>query len=157
MLQKTLKTKLIGTLAAIGAISTSLFVAPTVARADNSRFLNDVSEQLVKALAASGFGGYSPTHEPVMDSLYQGRSHYININLQAGTSYGIVGVCDRDCRDLDIALYDERGNLVTSDAQDDDIPAISVTPYRSGRYQVRVDMANCDSGLCYYGLGVFGK
>jgi hypothetical protein len=65
----------------------------------------------------------------------------ISCNLRAGTSYGIVGVCDRDCRDLDIALYDSRGNRIASDLGDDDIPAITINPSRSGTYQVKVDMA----------------
>jgi hypothetical protein len=69
----------------------------------------------------------------------------------------IVGVCDRDCRDLDIALYDSRGNLIASDLGDDDIPAITINPSRSGTYQVKVDMASCDTRNCYYGIGVFGQ
>lgn len=108
-------------------------------------------------MLASGLRGYTLTHEPMIDALDRGRSDYITINLRAGTSYGIVGVCDRDCRDLDIALYDSRGNLITSDLEDDDIPAITINPSRSGTYRVRVDMANCNTNACYYGIGVFGQ
>ncbi|WP_407885605.1 hypothetical protein [Scytonema sp. NUACC26] len=157
MLQKTLQAKLLGTFTTITAISGSLFFAPTAVRADNSQFIYDVGEQLARALLASGLGGYSPTHEPFIDALDRGRSDYITINLRAGTSYGIVGVCDRDCRDLDIALYNERGNLITSDLQDDDIPTITINSSRSGTYRVRVDMASCNTNACYYGIGVFGQ
>jgi hypothetical protein len=93
----------------------------------------------------------------MIDALDRGRSDYITINLRAGTSYGIVGVCDRDCRDLDISLYDSRGNRIASDLGDDDIPAITINPYSSGTYRVKVDMASCDTRNCYYGIGVFGK
>jgi hypothetical protein len=154
MLNTTIKTKVLATLAAISA---TFFLAPTAVRADNSQYVYEVTDQLVKAAIASGLGGYSLTHEPFIDLLTHGRSDYITINLRAGTAYGIVGVCDRDCQDLDIALYDSRGNLIASDLQDDDIPAISINPSRSGTYKVRIDMANCDTNSCYYGIGVFGQ
>lgn len=157
MLYKTLQAKLLGTIAAITAISATLSVAPTPVRADNSQYIHEVGDRLIKAAIASGLGGYSLTHEPMIDALYHNRSDYITGNLRVGTSYGIVGVCDRDCRDLDIALYDSRGNLIASDLEDDDIPVITINPSRSGTYQVRVDMANCKSRLCYYGIGVFGQ
>lgn len=154
MLNKTLKTKLFGTLAAISA---TFFFAPTAVRADNSQYVYEVTDQLLRAAISSGLGGYTLTHEPFIDLLTHGRSNYITINLSAGTSYGIVGVCDRDCKDLDIALYDSRGNLIASDLQKDDIPTISINPSRSGTYKVRIDMANCDTNSCYYGIGVFGQ
>jgi hypothetical protein len=149
---------LFGTVAGITAISTSsLFLTPTPVRADYRDFINDVGEQLERYAIASGLGGYSLTHEPFIDVLDRGHSDYITINLSAGTSYGIVGVCDRDCRDLDISLYDSRGNLIASDLEDDDIPTISINPSRSGTYRVRVDMASCNTSNCYYGIGVFGQ
>jgi hypothetical protein len=156
MLHKRLQA-LFGTVVGITAISSSLFIAPTPVRADNREYVYEVGKQLERALLASGLRGYSLTHEPVIDALDHGRSDYITLNLRAGTSYGIIGVCDRDCRDLDIALYDDRGNLIASDLQDDDIPVITINPSRIRTYRVRVDMANCDTSACYYGIGVFGQ
>ncbi|MGI2903575.1 hypothetical protein [Tolypothrix sp. VBCCA 56010] len=157
MLHKTLQAKLLGTIAALTGISATLFTVPTAVRADDREYIYEVRDQLIEKAIASGLAGYSLTHDPFIDALAQDRSDYITINLRAGTSYGIVGVCDSDCRDLDIALYDSRGNLITSDLQDDDIPAITINPSRSGTYRVRVDMANCNTNACYYGIGVFGQ
>jgi hypothetical protein len=157
MLHKTLQAKLFGTIAAITAISSSLFLTPTSVRADYRDFINDVGEQLERYAIASGLGGYSLTHEPFIDVLDRGHSDYITINLSAGKSYGIVGVCHRDCRDLDISLYDSRGNRIASDLEDDDIPTITINPSRSGTYRVQVDMASCNTSNCYYGIGVFGQ
>lgn len=154
MLNKTLKTKVFATLA---AISTTCFLAPTAVRADNSQYVNEVGRQLARAAIASGLRGYTLTHKPFIDLLTHGRSHYITLNLRAGTSYGIVGVCDRDCRDLDIALLDSYGNLIASDLQNDDIPFIRINPNYSGNYRIRVDMANCNTNSCYYGVGAFGQ
>ncbi len=96
MLDKALQTKIIGTLAAITSISGSFFIAPSVVRADNSQYIYEVGEQLIRSAIASGLSGYTLAYEPVVNTLYQGRSGYININLRAGKSYGIVGVCERD-------------------------------------------------------------
>jgi hypothetical protein len=152
-----LKTKLFGTVAVISSIFGSLFISPTLVRANDEQYRQEVGVQLIKTLVNAGFSGYTPTHDPYIDALYDLDSDYITINLSAGKSYGIVGVCDRDCQDLDVTLYDHRGNLIASDLENDDIPTISLTPYRSGTYRVRVDMADCNSNLCYYGLGVFGE
>lgn len=156
MLHKKLQA-LFGTIAALTGISATLLVAPSAVRADNREYVYQVRNQLIRYAIASGLGGYTLTHEPMIDALYHGRSDYITINLRAGTSYGIVGVCDSDCRDLDIALYDSRGNLIASDLEDDDIPVITINPSRSGTYRVRVDMASCNTNPCYYGIGAFGK
>jgi hypothetical protein len=157
MLHKKLQATLFGTVAGITAIYGSLFVAATPVRADDAEYIGEVRTQLIRAAIASGLGGYSLTHDPFIDALDHGRSDYITLNLRAGTSYGIVGVCDSDCRDLDISLYDSRGNRVASDLGDDDIPTITINPSSSGSYRIRVDMSSCDTRNCYYGIGAFGQ
>lgn len=154
MLNQTLKSKVRATLAAISA---TCFLIPTAVRADNSRYVRDISRQLVRVARSAGGHNLTSTHEPVIDKLAHRRSHYIRINLRAGKSYAIVGVCDRDCRDLDIALYDSAGNWIASDFKNDDTPTIIVNPNRSGAYRIRVKMANCNNNPCYYGVGAFGR
>jgi hypothetical protein len=53
----------------------------------------------------------------------------------------IFGVCDVDCSDLDINLYDSTGSLVSSDTLTDDTPVV-VAPY-NGVYSVEVIMTSC--------------
>ncbi|AFY44986.1 hypothetical protein [Nostoc sp. PCC 7107] len=157
MLHQAFSNKQIKNLTAT-AIFAFISLFTSVVRAEDDRpYIYQVREQLRGAAIATDLDGYTLTHKPTIDTLREGRSHYINVNLRADTSYGIVGVCDRDCRDLDISLYDDRGNLIASDLQDDDIPMISLNPDRSGRYQIQVDMANCNANTCYYGIGVFGQ
>lgn len=113
--------------------------------------------QLINAAIHSGLNGYQLTHEPLIDRLRSRGSDYLTINLRAGQQYGILGVCDGDCGDLDITLYNDRGQVIMADTGDDDIPTVSVTPVRSGTYRVKVDMPHCQTGMCYYGVGIFGK
>lgn len=130
-----LKTKLFAVLPLlVGAI----FLTPTRARA--SSFTDDVAIQLINTLYGAGLNGYESTHDPYVNMLYHGGTGYVNINLDAGKSYGIVGVCDRDCSDLDITVYDQNGNLVGYDNDDDSTLIVGFTPRRSGTYRVKVDM-----------------
>lgn len=157
MLLKKLQPKLIGTIAAITAVSSSLFTFVTPVRADHTQYIEQVRDQLLQGAIALGLGGYTLTHDPFVDVLTRGNSDYITLNLRAGTSYGIVGVCDDDCRDLDLVLYNSRGNRVAYDVDRDDKPVISIRPSRSGTYRLRVDMTSCRTNGCYYGVGVFGQ
>jgi hypothetical protein len=53
----------------------------------------------------------------------------------------IFGVCDDDCNDLDINLYDLTGTLISSDTLTDDLPVV-VAPYE-GTFNVEVIMTSC--------------
>ena len=66
-----------------------------------------------------------------------------------------MAVCDQDCGDVDLRLFDPYGNEVDSDVGTDDWPIVSITPQFKGTYQVRVVMARCSDHPCYYGVGVF--
>lgn len=128
-------------------------ISPAIA----GRFTDQVSYQLLQAAIAFGIGNYELTHEPTVDVLGDEEVQYINLNLRRGTQYGIVSVCDEDCRDIDLSIYDSNGNLIDSDIEYDDHPMVSVNPNWSGRFRVKVKMTNCPTGACYYGVGVFGR
>jgi hypothetical protein len=101
--------------------------------------------------------GYSMTHQIFTGSLNNGASEMVEVNLDIGTSYQIMGACDNDCSDLDLVLYDPAGNQLSSDLEMDDFPIVSTAARRSGAYKVKVTMAHCSAEPCRYGLGVFGK
>ena len=81
----------------------------------------------------------------------------LTITLRPGTSYAFMGVCDEDCRDIDLRLYDPDGDEVAADVRTDDWPIVTVTPRFKGTYRVRVVMASCSRNPCYYGIGLFTK
>jgi hypothetical protein len=81
----------------------------------------------------------------------------LTITLRPGTSYAFMGVCDEDCHDIDLRLYDPDGDEVDSDIRSDDWPIVTVTPGFKGTYRVRVVMASCSRNPCFYGIGVFTK
>ena len=97
------------------------------------------------------------THEAITGSLDDEASEFVNIELLAGVSYFILGVCDHDCFDLDLELYDTQNTLVDMDNDADDYPLVSITPAENAIYRVRLIMANCADGPCRYGLGVYTR
>ena len=125
--------------------------------AQTDRWTNQVRAQLIQVAVAAGFSGNSLTHQPFIGDLGNGGENDITFNVTAGVSYAIVGVCDNDCRDIDLKLYDDNGNLISSDTQRDSTPIIRVTPRWNARFTIRVIMGNCSNSPCRYGIGFFGK
>jgi hypothetical protein len=141
---------------AIAIFSGIVLLTPTVALA--GRFTDQVREQLMQAAISLGINGsYQLTHNPLVDDLSNNQSQTFNVNLHSGISYAFMGVCDEDCQDIDLHVYDENGNLINSDTDADDYPLVTVSPRWSGQFQVKVTMANCTASTCYYGMGVFGR
>ncbi len=101
--------------------------------------------------------GYRETHEQKIGSLRSGDNARFEVRLREGTSYRIVAVCDEDCDDLDMILYDENGNEIDSDRADDSIPIVEVSPRWDGKFEVRVNMASCNIAPCQYGVMVMGR
>jgi hypothetical protein len=116
-----------------------------------------VARLLNEAASVATSRGMRRTHQPYIGSLRTGATASHGVQLSAGTSYSLVGVCDNDCSDLDLRLYDPNGREVASDLLTDDTPVVNVTPRRSGTYTVRAIMTACSSQPCRYGIGVYGR
>lgn len=146
-----LKKILVATLA-FGAIA----AAPS-AFAQSGNYLRQLSAQL--SIARNSFvpNNYRLVTGPDNDSLSQGDSDDYNVILQGGRSYKLIGVCDNDCSDLDITLYDNDGDIVDRDLLDDDKPVVSVSGKSGGRYRMNVSMAACSTGTCFYSVAVYGS
>jgi hypothetical protein len=137
-------------------------VSPAPPQQDSSaepdqEFKAQVGNQLVAMSQEAGFSGYTMTHDPYLSQLTDNSQESVTIDLSGGVSYGIVGVCDSDCRDLDLKLYDENGNEIAVDTSEDDIPVVTVTPQWDGPFTISVQMPSCAARYCYYGIGVFGQ
>jgi hypothetical protein len=90
-------------------------------------------------------------------SLRNGQRTDWTIFLVKEVDYRIHGVCDNDCRDLDLILLDERGNEISQDTSTDDIPIVNARPKWTGRFTLRVIMADCKVNPCNYGVRFFAQ
>lgn len=132
--------------------------APAVEDSDpDQAFKAEVGTRLIAINDRLGLDGYELSHEPYLGQLEENTQESISIVLAAGSFYAIIGVCDSDCQDMDIAVYDQNGNLVGSDTETDNIPVVEVSPQWDGPFSIQVSMPTCSASYCYYGVGVFGQ
>ena len=91
--------------------------------------------------------------------LKNGESTSLDVTLNLDRSYRLVGVCDQQCSDMDMKLYNSGGALVDEDTSTDDIPLVDVSPRASGSYTMKVTMADCSNATygCYYGVTLLRK
>ncbi len=94
-------------------------------------------------------------------SAAEGSSNSHSLTLSAGEDYLIYAVCDQDCGDVDLFLYDPSGSLVASDTSvqaHDDFPTANAdfefeAPL-SGTYRLEVKIYGCTTSTCYYAAEV---
>lgn len=91
----------------------------------------------------------------VVGKLDEGETDSWSFWLEGGNDYTIIGVCDEDCGDIDLAIYDDGDALVDEDVLDDDYPIISASPLSDELFTVDVDMYECDVEPCYFGIAIF--
>ena len=114
-----------------------------------------VYDQLVKISEVLINQGYSKSHDFEVDYLNESETDDYTITLTKGVTYKIVAVCDNDCEDIDLCIWDENGNRIDCDESEDDYPVLEVTPRWTGEFSFRVTMYDCGNNPCYFGIGVF--
>jgi hypothetical protein len=137
------------------ALAAALLI-PVAARAQDA-WVRQVRAQISAAGTRFEQDGYELTHHIYTGALANGGSEMVDLELDVGMEYQIMGACDEDCTDLDFTLYDGSGNVIDSDMLEDDVPIVSVTVTHSGVFRVRVSMAACSAEPCRYGIGIFGR
>lgn len=124
----------------------------SVAEAQTSDVVTRQFDVIVGRLAKNG---YRENRSRLSGTLRQGQQTTYTVDLQQGARYLLAAVCDGDCSDLDLALYDDSGNLLDDDTETDDVPIVNVVPRWTGRFRVTVKMHACSVNPCAFGLGVF--
>ena len=99
--------------------------------------------------------GFQSTREIYTGSLSADSNVDHWITVDGGEEHAVLAVCDEDCSDIDLYIYDESGTLIDSDSSTDDVPVLLVTPPRRTRYRVQVTMYNCDVEPCFYAVGLY--
>ena len=139
--------------AVLGAAVLAAAVA-TQATAQNT-YQQQIIRQLTTAASAVQSQGYTADRAPVMGSLNDDAQEGVLLQLTAGMRYAILGVCDNDCSDVDLRVYDPLGNMLGEDILVDDRPVVEFVAPSSGQYRANVIMATCNTNPCYYGVQVY--
>lgn len=86
-----------------------------------------------------------------------GQVVYLEIELEAGSSYLISGACDFDCTDLDLRLLDAEGEVVAEDIELDDIPLLEFVAPEGRRFLLGIAMESCSDDFCFFGYQVLRR
>ena len=125
--------------------------------AAQSRWERQVTEQLRVVGQDLAPRGFHTAGEPFVGELGQGKQETFRLALRTNVTYMLVGLCDEDCKGLELRLLDERDKEVTASVQQGDKPALEVTTETPGKFRLVVTMAQCNTGPCAYGVGIFSK
>jgi len=116
-----------------------------------------ILSQLQSAQAALAQQGYQLIGQPYSGGLQQGQTWNVPAQLSTGVDYRVIGVCDRDCADLDLVMFDANGSPLVQDRSTTSQPIIGIQPAYSGNYTIQVQMYNCSVAPCYYAIALYGK
>lgn len=94
--------------------------------------------------------GGQPQGEWADQQIAQGQDGAQTVTLTAGHTYAVSSVCDVNCTDLDLTLFDAAGNFLASDTAPDDTPIVRFTPTEDGEYHLIVRMAACSASACTF-------
>lgn len=101
--------------------------------------------------------GYMPSGQNMFGQLGESQSVQATWKLERGRHYYVIGICDDDCEDLDLAIRDEDGRKVAADSDNDDVPIVTFRAPYSGKYTVQLDMEACHATRCLYRAMLYEK
>ncbi|KEO91801.1 hypothetical protein EH31_03770 [Erythrobacter longus] len=135
------------------AVSISLMgCVSTASPKTSAQGVNDLGREARAIARGRGYAGSQVFNGGVLDERQTGELRY---TLKGGERTIAIGLCDKQCKDIDLGVYDESGNEIASDRQEDAIPILELAPEEDGLAVFRVKMIRCDLEPCRYGIGVY--
>ena len=98
--------------------------------------------------------GVVPSHPVLTGTLSARESESVRVHTCSGMEYKAVGVCDLDCRDVNLTAYNAADEAMDSDVLPDDVPIIRFTPSACGFTRLFVEMVKCD-GSCEWAVQLY--
>ena len=137
-------------LAALLAVGLAVGASPASAQS----YADTVYYQLQDWYDDYSSDGYS-VQNYIIGTLNEDEEDSWTFYFKGGYDYKLVGVCDEDCSDIDMAIYDGKGRLLDEDVLEDDYPIVDVSVATGGNYKVELDMYSCSVEPCYFGFAIF--
>lgn len=141
----------------LSALALALALAAIPGIGSAGVYQEQVENKLTIVKFAGLAGGWAETHAGATGTLRDGGTTAFTLSLKRGITYKIFSVCDQDCTDIDLALFDERDNRISTDTRSDAYPYVEVTPRWTGPFTLRVAMEACGRNPCDFGVVVLGK
>ena len=126
--------------------------AATIAPKTSAEIVRDLGRKARAIARGRGYAGSQVFNGGALD---ERKSGMLNFTLKGGERYIAIGLCDEQCKDIDLGVYDKAGVEIASDRQEDAIPIVELAPEKDGVALFRVKMIRCDWEPCRYGVGVY--
>jgi hypothetical protein len=141
----------------IVAAAAIVFAAAGLQPALAQAWVQQLQAQVEKVRPTFEQRGYHQASWSHSGLLAQGASERIDLTLPGGGVHQLLGLCDNDCGDTDLKLYDAAGKLVDSDVKADDYPLVAARPTAPARYTVEISMVKCRASTCGYMIQLYSK
>ncbi len=132
--------------AAAALIALALVASPTASGQDLRDYL---TQQLDNQEPNNAERGFAHAVGPLAGTLASSRAAQLPLTLRAGQEIRIVGVCDEECRDLDIRVLNPRGEIVAQDVRGNDHPVVDLRAEMFGQHTIEVG--------CRYAVNVYTR
>lgn len=115
-----------------------------------------VAVQLLRAMALYAREGWTALEDRSLGYLEVDEVDGMSATLLPG-SYMAVAVCDDDCSDIDLAVFDGSEKELDRDVLVDAFPVVDFAVPRKGDYYFVASMVECSYEPCYYAIQLFRK
>lgn len=134
-----------------------LLLLPPAVHGQANEWEQVVLDQLEEISTGFREHGYVATGQRFTGALDAGGTDSFELPLVAGAKYVVAAACDGDCSNIDLYAFDAAGREVSSDVEDDDYPVVAIAPEGRGArtFTLRLDMVECASGPCSWGVDIF--
>lgn len=109
----------------------ALFLLATPASADEKD-----AESCLRTKVWDGYAEGWGVRTMTSTSIADGRTRNYLVTLYEGNEYRIQTCADEEISNLDLLLYDTRGNVIARDTTDDRQPEVSFKPTATGTYYI---------------------
>lgn len=130
-----------------------LFALPWSGGAVAPQSWEDQVADQIAAIHAEIASDFEYASDMVIGELEPGYSDGFSMDVSGDAEYIVIAVCDVDCGDLDLAVYDAYEDEAAADIEYDDYPMIAFQG--EGEYFVEVMMADCEADTCLWAAQVF--
>jgi hypothetical protein len=139
------------------ALLTSILPATAFAQCDaDNKYMATVRAQAIVTGVIFANDGYELVNV-LCGTLREGEEGSYTSTISPGSLIGYVAVCDEDCSDIDLRMYED-GRLVAEDPNPDDWPIIRYQARQGGNnYRIVASMYACSTEPCYYAIAMFEK
>ncbi|MBL8557114.1 MAG: hypothetical protein JNM47_00210 [Hyphomonadaceae bacterium] len=142
----------------MGAAAMAAFACIALpAAAQTSEYRQQLDQQLQKSRELFQQQGYTIAAGPFTGALAAGGKERFTLPVQSGYSYKILGICDNDCSDVDLRIFNMNGQNIGEDVTNDDVPLVDLQPTGNGTVQLEANMITCSAAPCYHAIEVYWK